>query len=40
MLKIAVDVGGPHTDLDETQLAYLPGNNLRIRVRVAGELRL
>jgi len=27
-------------DLDETPLAYLPGNNMRIRVRVAGELRL
>jgi len=27
-------------DLDETQLAFLPGNNMRIRVRVAGELRL
>jgi len=27
-------------DLDETQLAYLPGSNMRIRVRVAGELRL
>jgi len=27
-------------DLDETQLAFLPGNNMRIRVRVAGELQL
>jgi len=26
-------------DLDETPLAYLPGNNMRIRIRVAGELQ-
>jgi len=43
--RIAVAAGAlPETvqliDLDETQLAYLPGNNMRIRVRVAGELRL
>jgi len=43
--EIAVEAGALRDtvqliDLDETQLAYLPGNNMRIRVRVAGELRL
>jgi len=44
-IERAVDAGASREtvqviDLDETQLAYLPGNNMRIRVRVAGELRL